>query len=666
MKIKLKMTLLVLLILLCGSGCGNSKESFDAEAQKTPDAETQGETATVTSTANAVKTFRVEQILTVTIEDPDTEFTNKTVYSGSDGSCLYLLASYQLEDENQPSMWMYTFDINTLKTEKEVFSPEVPGMENLEETYKSLFITEWDDSSNSTRISRHDEQNRIPVYLATVNDFVNAICSDGQDGLYYVGFSELKHLDLESMTEEILCSIGNLGIELNASSYLLSNEEGKLALCSVGSSSSTVYLLTDKEEPPAQTETAAPETIRMVNLDPDAGFFNVSQTAARWSALSSGYRITLEDAEDSQAREALRDRTLIELTSGEGPELMFVSEDDLRVLAEKGVLMDMSELIPEDVQKQLLPGVRRLCTVDGAWIGICDEVSYYTLMTSDSLWSKDSWTVSDMLDLADSKDDWGDWILSYFWFKPDYNILFEIGFQRGLGDSPFMDQENGISYFNGKEFIRTLEFCKRYGQPSNATVDNNEALLSMLQEEKTMAELVYIYDGLPDFSRAIASHKNCHIVGFPCETGSGNYMYTEGYIVVNANAAHIDGIKDFIEYLLDYNVQFKSMSPVRKDVLRDRLSTHPQSHKPAILLNPSDLDSGYSYWPIEDLKPDGTTYQEEFMAFAESCDPVPYCPEAIAEIVSEEIDAFFSGSRSAKDTAEIIHRRVQLYFDENK
>lgn len=666
MKIKSKMTLLVLFILLCGSGCGNSVESSDAEAQKTPDAEAPTQTATVTSTGNTDKTFRVEQILTVTIEDPDTEFTNKNVYSGSDGSCLYLLASYQLEDENQPSMWIYTFDMNTLKTEKEVFTPEASGIEDFEEAHKSLFITEWDDSSNSTRISRYDEQNRIPVYLATVNDFVNALCSDGQNGLYYVGFAELKHLDLKSLTEETLGDIGNLGIELNASSYLLCNEEGKLALCSVGSRSSTVYLLTDKEEPPAQAETSTPETIRMVNLDPDAGFFNVSKLAARWSASSSGYRIASEDAEDSQAREALRDRTFIELTSGEGPDLMFVSEDDLHVLAEKGVLMDMSELIPEDVQKQLLPGVRQLCSVDGAWVGICDEVSYYTLMTSDSLWNKDSWTVSDMLDLADSRDDWGDWILSYFWFKPDYNILFEIGFQRGLGDSPFMDLENGISYFNGEEFIRTLEFCKRYGQPSNATVDDNGALLSMLQEEKSMAELVYIYDGLFDFSRVMASHENCHIVGFPSETGNGNYMYTEGYLVVNANAANIDGIKDFIAYMLDYDVQYTSWSPVREDVLRDRLTVHPQSNEPAILINPSDLDSGYSYSPIRDLKPDGSTYQEEFMAFAESCGPVPYCPEAITEIVLEEIDAFFSGSRSAKDTAEIIHRRVQLYFDENR
>ena len=37
----------------------------------------------------------------------------------------------------------------------------------------------------------------------------------------------------------------------------------------------------------------------------------------------------------------------------------------------------------------------------------------------------------------------------------------------------------------------------------------------------------------------------------------------------------------------------------------------------------------------------------------------------IDKIVSEELQAFFAEAKSAKETAEVIDNRVQLYLDEN-
>ena len=712
----LSLFLVLLLCVGCGKTPGASGNSGEGEnGEQGPGVVSSGE--------GSGRTYRVEQTLSLEIEDPE-GFTNKTVYSGSYGSKLYLLASYRFEGDAEPAMWMYTFDLNTRETQKAPFSLETPGMENpyvdnmtvtgegeltfrlygsleggevtgylcrtdlsgkpLEEESPfsedtgwlpvsggfyavpdgSYFMTEAGNNL-TTNLSRYDVQNQIPVSIAAVDDFINTLCSDGQGGLYYVGTAELKHLDLDDMTEEILCSIAKCGIRLAGENYLLSDEDGKLAVCAVGTGVQTVYLLTDQEEAPVQEATKEIQTIRMANLR-SSTFYWLSVRAPEWSASSDSYRMEVEDEEDTQALEALRTRTMADLVSGQGPELMYVSADDLRILAGMGALMDMSGLISEDVQEQLLPGVRQLGTVDGAWVGINGNAYFYTLITSDSLWGKDSWTVSDILDLADSKDDWGDWILSYSYIKPDYNTLFDIGFSRGLGDSPFMDLENGISYFNGEDFIRTLEFCKKYGQPSNARVERSGELREMVQEEKSIATMVYIYDGLLEFSRRIAAFEDCHMVGFPSETGSGNYVYYDGYLVVNANAANIDAVKDFLAYILDYDTQFGANSSVRKDVLRDQVGDDPNFYPVPYILVPDTYGNGFNPCPIDALKPDGTTYLEEFMEFAESCEPVPYCPEAITDIVNEEIGAYFTGNRSAKDTADIIHRRVQLYFDEHQ
>lgn len=710
--------IITLLCLLFLSGCGGKASE---EQEKLP----QGPTVAMLEDGSS-KYLRVDKTISLEIEDPE-GYTNKNVYSGSYGSTLYLLMEYWFEGDEEPAMWMYTFDLNTQETVKASFSLELPDMTHLrmysmavtgenELTFRlygtiggnaaSEYVCRTDltgkllDEENpimddngypprsgrffaipdgtcilaeageamTGSLYRYDAQSQTPTALATVNGIVTALCSDGQGGLYYVNSEQLRYLNLADMTDERVFNTAEYGIRLALDNWLLCDKEGRLAICAVNTDNPVVYLLTDQEE------TIEREEIRMVRLYLYGPLF---WRADEWSAKSDTYRIVKEEIDESkletnliseylEAVEPLRTRTMAELASGHGPELMIVSADDMHILAEKGALMDMSELIPEDIQEQLLPGVRQIGTVDGQWVGITDTLYCHTLITADSLWSKDNWTVSELLDLAESRDDWGDWILSYYQTKSKYNWLFKWGFATSMGDSPFMDLENGISYFNGEEFIRALEFCKKYGQPSNAAVEDYEELYQMLLEETSIARVVYLYDGLHSFSKMMAGQKNCHVVGYPSETGSGNYVYADSFLVVNADAEHVDAIRDYIAYLLDYETQLGSGIPVRRDAIRDQVVDDPDIYPTPYTLSQSFSHEGYDPWPLEALKPDGTTYLEEYLDFMESCEAVPYCPGAITDIVNEEIDAYFTGNRSAKDTADIIHRRVQLYFDEHQ
>ena len=65
-------------------------------------------------------------------------------------------------------------------------------------------------------------------------------------------------------------------------------------------------------------------------------------------------------------------------------------------------------------------------------------------------------------------------------------------------------------------------------------------------------------------------------------------------------------------------------------------------------------------------KPDGNTWLEEYLEFLENCRPQPVLPGQISKIISEELSAFLEGDKSAEETAEIMHRRVQLYLDETR
>lgn len=718
MKTKINMTVLLLIFVLLIAGCAKSGESTAPDDQNITDI----------STGESAISYRVEQLIPVRIEDPDTSYSNRNIYSAAYGSKLYLLVSYQLAEEEQtesdvrPELWMYVFDLNTLETEKNSFSLElweedfsllsinVTGenelalwlYRNTEGTESTLLcrtdltgklldseepfsedagylpnpaqsgdvffaipdadplIAEWDAQSENGRLLRFDTTQNTKVPLASLpGEFVSCLCAAGENSLYYVGNGELKSFDITAQSGQVLCNLLDCGIDFAGRSHLLINTDGKLAFCSVGGIKTTVYLLTDESE-----ETSDSNTIRLVRLT-STGMDYASPMAGNWSVASGNYHIQTEKKSDPQEVSTLWDTTLMEISSGKGPELMWVKEEDMRTLAEKGVLMDLSGMIPDDLKEELLPGVLQAGTYDGTLVGIAPEVSFYSMVTPDALWSGDSWTPEDVMKLVESGDDW-EYPLSTDRRQLGAATLFFSFFADNLVSSGYVDMENGISYFNGEEFIRLIEFCRKYGRPGgDSDVDQKSwsDIAQMMNESKCAAQELYLYSGLESFSSNMASYEKCHIVGYPTNSGSGNYVFGEGYLVVNANAAHTEAIQDFICYLLDYENQYKVYcSPVRKDVLRDRVVLSPNKFGGACVLKAynGDLVS------MLDTKPDGTTYLEEFMAFAESCEPRPYCPEAIRNILFEELASFWNGDKSAEDTADIIHRRVQLYFDENK
>ena len=56
---------------------------------------------------------------------------------------------------------------------------------------------------------------------------------------------------------------------------------------------------------------------------------------------------------------------------------------------------------------------------------------------------------------------------------------------------------------------------------------------------------------------------------------------------------------------------------------------------------------------------------DKVIEYIESVNNRYYYNESVANIVNEEMGAFYSGQKSAQDVANIIQSRVQIYVDEN-
>ena len=518
-----------------------------------------------------------------------------------------------------------------------------------------VILCRWDNENQTSVLNWFDEKNGIQKPLGTLEaESLSAVCCDEAGILYYYSSGgSIVRWDVEKdVKEELISNLYQDGIMIMDTAGLIWNAQGELLLCDMGQNDSMFYVFTC-EEPVFNEE------IQLACLQEPVGEEYLRKIAAVFSRENGGIPIVMEGLSESDYDD-YRNRIFAELVAGKGPEMMFLSYEDMKLLQEKGSLYDLTDLISEDVMSQLIPGVTELGTVNGQLTGITPEIAFNTVITANATWEADSWSISEFEELLKEREDW-DWPVNFLSDKIDYYTLFWMIFCRDLSHLPFLDLEQGSCNFDSEEFIEVLELCQKYGQSDSSPRDLQERV-RMLKEGESLASIHYLFVGIRDFSDMMSTYGgDCHIVGFPEEQGGGSYIinYSQGYLAVNANAVHKEEIKDFINCLLSYEKQYEvNGTSVRLDVIRD--SVVNLDGKP-YMRTAAGEDA-----PIMEIaqKPDGTSYLEEYLDFVESCKPEPKRFSQLSEIIGEELADCFEGGKSAEDTADIIQSRVQLYLNE--
>lgn len=542
---------------------------------------------------------------------------------------------------------------------------EYPWNEDVQQRYAnraydgedgSAILSRCHDQENVTELFSYDTENGKETPLTVFDgELVRSLCMDGPETMYYTTLESLNKWDRSSNTRTRLLDLHANGISASPTSgNLLVNSKGELLVCELESEIPGIFVL-------SKEKTQKEDGLRMVYLT-QTGASTLSRPTQMFSMVHPELEIVQELCENETERSAIRDRSFIELATGNGPELMWVLEEDMYDLYEKGLLMDMSELISDDIREQIVPGVIQSGTIDDKLVGMKLYVVYETILVSDALWEKDSWTPEDVIKILESGEDW-EFTFSYFLEGMDpYQLLSKV-FLTDLEESGFLDLEQGYCNFNCPEFIKLLEICKKYAD-ADYTGRSREEQATQLKNGDGIAEVMCFVDGILAYSAWMNRYEgSAHMVGFPTQEGGRNYILSDNtYLVVSARAEHLEEIKELLAYLLSYENQFdRSYMSVRKDVIRDCVE---KSGENQYRLKVSA--TGDTYMEL-DTKPDGTTWLEDYLSFIETCEPAPswrYTP--VGAIISEEVQPYFVGDKSAKEVAEIIQSRVQLYLDESR
>ena len=382
------------------------------------------------------------------------------------------------------------------------------------------------------------------------------------------------------------------------------------------------------------------------------------------SALADFSRMYACDVKvESYTKEEDISRVLIEVANGKGPDILYLSHDDMMHLKNKGGIYQLDTIISDEVKNSLLPGALAFGEAEGNLYGIPTSVQMITMFTNRELWKQPGWSLDDIMTIVQNRQNL-DCCFTYVNCNGDLGtyLVNLIGYDLDQEKSKFIDWENGISEFESKNFMEVLEFIKYWSE--NETIYQEGHLGCARDRIATSEALAYGTDTCYPLAYDYLMSEygdNCYAVGVPAEDRNGNYLCAEGVLVVNAGveATDMTVIKSLFEYLLSYDCQQKIYNEI--SVLDGIIDSRVKY----------DESVGRFYWSDGTSqarglheKEDGTNYIEDYKELLRTA--VPYKGSStLFEIVLEEVIPYFEGQFTALEVTRKIDNRVQLYLDEN-
>lgn len=511
-----------------------------------------------------------------------------------------------------------------------------------------LIFPVWSNENRGTSLVWFDVTKKQAHTLAVLEgEYVKQLYGMQDNDLYYEnGFGIVKWNVASGIRKQVFRFDQN-GVS-DSFGTMLVLREGRtpvLRLWGTVDDETKDWLVTLSEEPVER-----PDAIRVVSLTEESQ--RVRNSVPAISRRNPNNTFVYEDRDTTDA-EDYRNRIMAELAAGGGPEIMYVSLEDMEILYERGMLADLRDYISEETLEKVLPGVLEMGTVDGTLVGMAPGIRTISLRVGESTWSGDSWTLEDILGLMESGK-----LEGRMFYTSTGGYFGPIAVMRwltlySLEDSFLIDWDTGESHFEDERFIRLLECINRnddrsYDGPIDDRIQGGGSL--MVFEE---------IDEPSEAAQFVGTHgvQGSHYVGFPTESGNGNYLETAGVIVVNKNVSDPSAISAYLECLLGNEVQMAA-------------SLIDSYGLPVIPLPTDsywiDPDTGKAWWNGRTLNifDDGTNSLQEANAFLAQCVPAPKTYEALQGIIYEELIVYYNDGRSAEETAKIIDNRVQLYLDE--
>ncbi|HKM03841.1 MAG TPA: extracellular solute-binding protein [Lachnospiraceae bacterium] len=385
------------------------------------------------------------------------------------------------------------------------------------------------------------------------------------------------------------------------------------------------------------------------------------------------YTIKVVDyLEVGQASEDVTWKLNSAISSGEGPDLINVTDFDYQTYATKGVFEDLYLYINSDQNfhmEDYFTNILTCYSYGDQLFAVPREFSIETLVGSKEDFPETGWTLNEMYDYVDK--------------HPEIDTIFEAGPQSMLSYlmvcymDHFYNIETGSCNFNSQEFVDLLKFCKTYafkgGGPPDNVKNGTQLLMTVFNLDYTSYQMYQqIFDGDITF------------VGYPDEDGNGAWVTTPNTALAIATySKQKAGAWEFIKFSLSEEEQQLNKSdhfyPVHVDSyyasvnqqINMEMNTEQDENG-----NLKQVPSTYNFAYMTSSNGDTTSYTYEI--YPPSQEMIDHITEVIENsktiidldinvwnIIIEE-DNYLKGDGDPWEMAKKIQNRVQVYVQESR
>ncbi|MBO4750995.1 MAG: extracellular solute-binding protein [Lachnospiraceae bacterium] len=405
----------------------------------------------------------------------------------------------------------------------------------------------------------------------------------------------------------------------------------------------------------------------------------------RFNKTNTEYRITIDDySKYNDGEDYTQPYTKLnnDIIAGKMPDILQLdSAMAVDSYISKGMLANIDELIKNDAElskNEYMDNVFEAFRVKGVLYRVVPSFYIQTWIGKKSLvGDRTSWTMNEVKQAASALN--------------GEKTIFGMGYTRdsfidavmNYCGSDFVDVSTGKCNFDNANFVGLLEYAKTLPTEERFDYDDDEfwnnyykSYQSQYRENRSLLLECYIGDTYNiKYNVKGTIGEDVSYVGFPTEGGAGSYLDSYRSFAISAKSQYIDGAWQYLRFFLTKEYQenedgkygYHDGLPIFKDMIRESLNKLTERpYWEDEYGNKEYYDD--TYWINDEsivIEPFTQAEVEKLFNFICSVKTARYSDEDVRKIVSEEVDAFFNGSKSAQETATMIQNRVQLYVHEN-
>ena len=409
--------------------------------------------------------------------------------------------------------------------------------------------------------------------------------------------------------------------------------------------------------------------------------WDLRQKLVEFNRNSDQYRIVVKDYSSYNTMDdysAGYTRMNNDILTGQIPDIIVLDRYSMPVdsYIAKGLLADIGKMIDEDEElnrEDYMENVFDAYSVDGKLYSIIPAFSVQTLAAKTALvGDTPGWTMDDLKALMEK--------------YPDANV-FESSYTRDtilsqvlmFSGSKYVENDTGKCHFDSEEFIDMLEFVKQF--PEEYDYENDDMMNDYTQYQlqyrnnNTLLASVYFssfdnWDGYT-YARQVQFGEPITMIGFPTDEGNGAVVRAYMEYAISARSQVKEGAWEFLRYYLTEEYQtgdsFYAL-PVLREALLDKIERSKE--RPYWIDengNPNYYDDSFSIGDESfNFVPMSDEEGEALYEYICSVNQPSYYDDNLEKIITEEAAGFFAGQKSAKEVAEIIQSRAQVYINESR